>query len=66
MFDEHIYTIVILTVSTMLNATFPHYCKVLVEDEERLVVMGTLYTIKEMVQAIGTDVFSKNEDDVQV
>jgi len=54
------------TFSTMLNATFPHYCKVLVEDEERLVVMGTLYTIKEMVQAIGTDVFSKNEDDVQM
>jgi len=55
------------TFTTMLNATFPHYCKILVEDEERLVVMGTLYTIKEMVQAIGPEVFSNNlETDVQM
>merc|ERR1712136_196060 len=52
--------------STFLTTLYPMLITTLVEETERIVVMTTTQTIKEMIEQCGTSVFANNEHDLRM
>ena len=58
--------IILFTVNNFLLQLYPMIITTMVEETERIVVMTTTQTIKEMIETCGTSVFANNEHDLRV
>jgi len=51
---------------SLLSKIFRPYCEMLVRESERVVVMSTLYTFKELIQTCGVDTFANKDEDLKM